>query len=306
MDLVTFGEAMVRLSAPPAQRLEQARNFDVYAGGSELNVAVLAARLGVQSRWVSRLPDNPLGRMVAARAAEQGVDAQIDWTPDGRVGLYFLESGAAVHITSVVYDRAGSAFSRIEPGSVDWASAFAGTRWYHVSGITPALSDGAAQVTAESLLAAKKAGLTVSYDVNYRAKLWSAGQARAVQEPLLEHVDVLVVTEEDARLVFGADSPESLAQRFNLSAVAMTLRDNPCSAIVFADGSRHVTPRLTVHTVDRIGAGDAFTGGLIVSRLEQRGWDEAVRFATATAGLKHTILGDFCLIKRSDVEQLLR
>ena len=306
MDLVTFGEAMVRLSAPAEQRLDEARSFDAYAGGSELNVAVLAARLGVTSRWVSRLPDNPLGRMIATRAAEQGVDAQVDWTSEGRVGLYFLESGASVHITSVVYDRAGSAFSRIEPGSIDWASMLAGARWYHVSGITPALSDGAAQVTRESLVAAKKAGLTVSYDVNYRGKLWSDGKARAVQEPLLEHVDVLVVTQEDARLVFGADSPESLAERFNLSAVAMTLRDNPCSAIVLADGHRHTAPRHPVRTIDRIGAGDAFTGGLIVSRLDQRGWDETVRFATATAGLKHTIPGDFCLINRSDVERLLQ
>ena len=306
MDLVTFGEAMVRLSAPAEQRLEQARSFDVYAGGSELNVAVLASRLGLKSRWVSRLPDNPLGRMIAACATEQGVDAEVEWTPDGRVGLYFLESGAAVHISSVVYDRAGSAFSRIEPGSVDWASVLAGARWYHVSGITPALSDGAAQVTRESLVAARTAGLTVSYDLNYRAKLWSAEKARAVQEPLLEHVDVLVVTEQDAREVLGADSAESLAQRFDLSAVAMTLRDNPCSAIVWTEGDRHSAPRHVVQTVDRIGAGDAFTGGLIVSRLEGRGWDEAVRFATATAGLKHTIPGDFCLINRADVEKLLR
>ena len=306
MDLVTFGEAMVRLSAPAEQRLEQTRSFDAYPGGSELNVAVLAARLGVKSRWVSRLPDNPLGRMIAIRAAEQGVDAQVEWTREGRVGLYFLESGGAVHISSVLYDRAGSAFSRIDPGSVDWASALAGARWYHVSGITPALSDGAARATAESLVAAKKAGLTVSYDLNYRAKLWTADRARAVQEPLLEHVDVLVIAQEDARLVFGADSPELLAKRFKLSAVAMTLRDNPCSAIVLAEGERHLAPRHEVHTVDRIGAGDAFTGGLIVSRLEQRGWDEAVRFATATAGLKHTIPGDFCLISRADVERLLR
>lgn len=299
MDLVTFGEAMLRLSM-------RARSFDAYVGGSELNVAVLAARLGVPARWVSRLPDNALGRMIAARAGEQGVDAQVEWTTDGRVGLYFLESGAAVHINSVLYDRAGSAFSQIPAGSVDWSSLFSGARWYHVSGITPALSDGAAKVTAESLAAAKKAGLTVSYDLNYRGKLWSPDQARAAQEPLFEHVDVLVVTEEDARVVLGDQSPESLAQRFTLNAVAMTLRDNPCSAIIWADGARHTAPRHAVDTVDRIGAGDAFTGGLIVSRLENQGWDQAVRFATATAALKHTIPGDFCLINRTDVNQLLR
>lgn len=297
MDLVTFGEAMVRLDLAPSLKAG--------VGGSELNVAVLAARLGITSCWVSRLPDNALGHMIESRAREQGVEPRVEWTGDGRVGLYFVETRGA-HISSVLYDRAGSAISKIEPGDVDWSSQLAGARWYHVSGITPALSDGAAKVTAESLVAAKQAGLTVSYDLNYRAKLWTAEKARSVQEPLLEHVDVLVIAQEDARLVFGSDSPEALAKRFDLSAVAMTLRDNPCSAIVLAEGERHLAPRHEVHTVDRIGAGDAFTGGLIVSRLEQRSWDEAVRFATATAGLKHTIPGDFCLISRGDVDRLLR
>lgn len=310
MDLVTFGEAMVRLTPPGGafQRLEQAHSFDVYVGGAELNVAALAARLGVKSRWVSRLPDNALGRMIGARALEQGVDVHIEWAAESRAGLYFAELGAAPRASNVLYDRAGSAISRIAAGSVDWGSVFAGARWYHVSGITPALSDGAAQVTAESLAAAKRAGLTVSYDLNYRSKLWSAKQARAVQEPLMEHVDVLITTEEDARLVFGsgAESAESLAKRFDLSAVAVTLRDDPHAAIAFADGKIHTAPRQEVQVVDRFGAGDAFSGGLIVSRLENRGWDEAVRFATATSALKLTIPGDFCLVTRNEVDQLLR
>jgi 2-dehydro-3-deoxygluconokinase len=329
MDLVTFGEAMVRLTPPAFQRLEQAHSFDAYVGGGELNVAVAAARLGVASRWVSRLPDNPLGRMIANRAREQGVDAHVEWTTDDRAGLYFAELGAAPRASSVLYDRAASAISRVTPGSVDWASAFDGARWYHVSGITPALSDNAAKVTAESLAAAKKAGLTVSYDLNYRSKLWTARQARAVQEPLMEHVDVLITTEEDARVVFGfgAESKDdyahvdaeslavvarSLEKRFDLSAVAITLRENPrvllntWSAIVVADGKVHSAPRYEVEVVDRIGAGDAFSGGLIVSRLENSGWDEAVRFATATSALKHSIPGDFCLVTRGEVEQLLR
>jgi len=309
MDLVTFGEAMVRLTPPGGafQRLEQAHSFDVYVGGAELNVAALAARLGVKSRWVSRLPDNALGRMIGARAREQGVDVHVEWTAETRAGLYFAELGAAPRASSVLYDRAGSAISRIAAGSVDWGSVFAGARWYHVSGITPALSDGAAQVTAESLAAAKRAGLTVSYDLNYRSKLWSAEQARAVQEPLMEHVDVLITTEEDARQVFGsgAESAESLAKRFDLSAVAVTLRDDPHAAIAFADGKIHTAPRQEVQVVDRFGAGDAFSGGLIVSRLENRGWDEAVRFAAATAALKHTIPGDFCLVSRNEVEELV-
>jgi 2-dehydro-3-deoxygluconokinase len=305
MDLITFGEAMVRFSPPASQQLEQASTFTATVGGSELNVAVLAARLGVASRWVSRLPDNALGRLIDARTREQGVDPHVEWTADGRVGLYFVEIGGA-RISSVLYDRASSAFSRVTPGTIEWASVFAGARWYHVSGITPALSDGAAKVTAESLIAAKRAGLTVSYDLNYRAKLWSAKQACAAQEPLMEYVDVLIAGQEDARVIFGAESAESLAKRFEIGAVAITLRDNPCSATVAADRKVYSAPRVEVTTLDPIGAGDAFVGGLIVSRLEGRGWDEAVRFATATAALKHTIPGDFCLVTRSDVEQLLR
>ena len=305
MDLVTFGEAMVRFSPPASQRLEQASTLEATVGGSELNVAVLAARLGVTSRWVSRLPDNALGHMIDAQAREHGVDARVEWSADGRVGLYFVEIGGA-RVSSVLYDRAGSAISHTAPGSIDWSSVFAGARWYHISGITPALSESAAQVTAESLAAAKKAGLTVSYDLNYRAKLWGAKQARTVQEPLMEYVDVLIASEEDARVVFGAESAASLAKRFDIGAVAITLRDNPRSATVAAEGEIYSAPRFEVRSLDPIGAGDAFTGGLIVSRLEHRGWDEAVRFATATAALKHTIPGDFCLVTRNEVEQLLR
>jgi 2-dehydro-3-deoxygluconokinase len=329
MDLVTFGEAMVRLTPPDFQRLEQARSFDAYVGGGELNVAVAAARLGVASRWVSRLPENALGRMIANAARQQGVDAQIEWSSDDRAGLYFAELGAAPRASSVLYDRAASAVSRIAPGSVDWQSAFDGARWFHVSGITPALSESAAKVTTESLLAAKKAGLMVSYDLNYRSKLWSAEKARAVQEPLMEHVDVLITTEEDTRVVFGigaeakgsyeqvdaesyAHVARALEKKFKLRAVAITLRENPrvllnsWSAIVAADNKIHRAPRYEVEVVDRIGAGDAFSAGLIVSRLESNGWEESVRFATAVSALKHSMPGDFCLVTRGEVDRLLQ
>jgi 2-dehydro-3-deoxygluconokinase len=330
MDLVTFGEAMVRLTPPAFQRLEQAHSFDAYVGGGELNVAVAAARLGVASRWVSRLPENALGRMIANAARQQGVEAHIEWTADDRAGLYFAELGAAPRPSRVLYDRAGSAISRVRPGSIDWPSVFDGARWFHVSGITPALSESAAKVTAESLIAAKSAGLTVSYDLNYRSKLWSGEKARAVQEPFMENVDVLITTEEDTRVVFGIGDAEAkdhyakmeaeyytqvalaLAKRFEFRAVAVTLRENPrvllntWSAIVAADGKIHRAPRYEVEVVDRIGAGDAFSAGLIVSRLENQSWDDAVKFATATSALKHSIPGDFCLVTRGEVEQLLR
>jgi 2-dehydro-3-deoxygluconokinase len=326
MDLVTFGEAMVRLTPPDFQRLEQARSFDAYVGGGELNVAVAGARLGVSTRWVSRLPENPIGHMIANRAREQGVNPHIDWTNDDRAGLYFAELGAAPRASSVLYDRAASAMSRVKPGTIDWPAVLSGARWLHVSGITPALSESAAKVTAEALIAAKNAHLTVSYDLNYRSKLWTPKQARSVQEPLMEHVDVLITTEEDTRVVFGmtaADTkkPEAepyeqiardLQKKFSFSAVAVTLRENPLvlrntwSAIVAAESNTYRAPRYEVEIVDRIGAGDAFSAGLIVSRLENHGWDDAVRFATAVSALKHSIPGDFCLVTRAEVDQLLR
>jgi 2-dehydro-3-deoxygluconokinase len=228
----------------------------------------------------------------------------------------------------VVSDSAASAISRVQPGSIDWDAAFRGAKWYHVSGITPALSESAARVTAESLAAAKQVGLTVSYDLNYRSKLWTPEKARAVQEPLMQHVDVLITTEEDARVVFGvgaqsrddyahvdadafAQVGRELAKRFDCDAVAITLRENPrvllnsWSGLVVVDGKTHTAPKYEVEVVDRIGAGDAFSGGLIVARLEGRDWGAAVRFATATSALKHSIPGDFCLVTRSEVEQLM-
>jgi 2-dehydro-3-deoxygluconokinase len=329
--LVTLGEAMVRLTPPAFRRLEQAQSLDVHVGGAELNVAVGAARLGLASRWVSRLPENSLGRMMANRAREHGVDvSRVEWAKDGRAGLYFAELGAAPRPSSVLYDRAGSAMSGAAPGTFDWSSIFEGARWFHVSGITPALSDSAAEVTAEALAAAKAAGLTVSYDLNYRSKLWSTDRARAVQEPLMRFVDVLITTEEDTSLVFGvhggprggpaasvdsatfAPVARSLADRFGFSAVAITLRENPSvwlntwSAFVLAGSQQYDAPRYQVEIVDRIGAGDAFSAGLIFGRLVVGGWDAAVAYGTALSALKHSIPGDLSLSTREDVEQVLK
>ncbi|MEX2153445.1 MAG: sugar kinase [Gemmatimonadaceae bacterium] len=308
MDLVTFGEGLVRLSG-----LGDARRLDAHVGGAELNVAVAAARLGTAARWISRLPDNALGRFIEGSARVHGVEARVEWTADGRVGLYFLEQGSAPRQSSVVYDRAGSSFSQIAPGTVDWLSLLRGARWFHVSGITPALSESAAAVTDEALKAAKAAGLTVSYDVNYRVKLWNASRARAVQEALMRYVDLLVVSEEDARTVFDArgesadDLARALAKRFAVDAVAVTVRDSVdgIGAVVVASGATYAGPRHNVEVVERVGTGDAFTAGLIVRRLENRGWEEAVRFATSIAALKLTMPGDFFVGQRSDVEGLL-
>jgi len=323
---------MVRLSPSAGRRLEQAQGLDVFAGGAELNVAVGASRLGLPARWISRLPDNPLGRLIAAHAREQGVDVtHVEWSADGRAGLYFAESGAAPRPSSVLYDRAGSAISAIQPGTIDWPRVFQGATWFHTSGITPALSQSAALVTSEALAAAKAAGLTVSYDLNYRSKLWTADRARIVQEPFMRMVDVLITTEEDARVVLGmrgadpggADASvdgasfervaRSLQERYGFSAVAITLRENPrvwlntWSAFVLAGGKRHDGPKYEVEIVDRIGAGDAFAAGLIFSAMTFGGdWNAAVRYGTAFSALKHGIPGDFCLSNRDEVEQVLK
>ena len=185
-------------------------------GGGELNVAVGVARLGLTSAWVSRLPQNSLGRLAQNRARQAGVDtSHLVWTSDAesRMGLYFLEFGAAPRPSAVLYDRRNSAISAIRPGEVDWKRVMEGARWFHASGITPALSDSAAAVTREALQAAKQAGLTVSYDLNYRGKLWTPDKAQAVQEPLMEYVDVLITTEEDTNVVFKIDAEDKTGQK---------------------------------------------------------------------------------------------
>src|SRR5438045_4033856 len=185
-EVITFGEAMLRLAPPNFQRLEQTATLDVQVGGGELNVAVGAPRLGLTSAWVSRLPKNALGRLAAGRVRQAGVDASaIIWADDGRMGLYFVEFGAAPRPSSVLYDRSDSSLSRIQPAEVDWKKVFTTARWFHTSGITPALSEGAAKVTRQALEAARAAGVTVSYDLNYRSKLWTPDRAQAVQEPLM-------------------------------------------------------------------------------------------------------------------------
>ncbi len=331
-EVITFGEAMLRLSPPHFQRLEQTTTLDVQVGGGELNVAVGVSRLGLRAAWVTRLPDNPLGRMVRNKAREQGVDTgHLVWTKGGRVGLYFAEFGASPRASSVLYDRAGSAISQVQPGEVDWAVAFNGGRWFHTSGITPALSASAAAVTREALETAKKAGLLVSYDLNFRSKLWTAEQARRCQEPMMELVDVLITTEEDTRVVFGITAQgqkgeqftsvsadpykevaQKLAERFRFKAVAITLRENPSvwkntwTAIAYADGRFYEDRKYELEIVDRVGGGDAFSAGFIYGYLTAGSYDMAVRYGTAFSALKHTNPGDLNWATLAEAESLMK
>ena len=232
-DVITFGETMIRLAPPNYLRLEQTPLLEVNVGGAEWNVAADLSRLGISVGWVSRLTDNPLGRMIRNKAREQGVDtSHIVWTKGDRVGIYFVEFGATPRPSSVLYDRKISAISQIKPGEVNWEEVLSGAKWFHTSGITPALSPGAAQVTADALKAAKKAGCKVSYDLNYRARLWTEEEARKCQGPLMEYVDVLISTEEDTRKVLGITAEnyrevaKKLAETFNFEVVCITLRED--------------------------------------------------------------------------------
>lgn len=317
-EIVTFGEAMIRLSPPSFRRLEQAQSLDLQVGGAELNTAVALARIGRSSAWVSRLTDNPLGRLIAKRAREAGVDSShVLFTKDNRVGLYFLEFGAAPRASSVLYDRKDAAIAHIKPGMISWDNAFAGARWFHVTGITPALSATAAEATREALQAARAAGLRTSIDLNYRNKLWSPAEAGRWMREFMQLCDVLITTEEDVDKVFGiqAANDEAVARKlteeFPVKVVAITLRDNPLvwrntwTAIAYSAGQLYKTRSYEVEIVDRLGAGDSFAAGLIHGLLDndlQKGLD----FGVALSAIKHSIPGDFAWVTRDEVEALLK
>ena len=317
-EVITFGEAMIRLSPPNFQRLEQAHTLDVYIGGAELNVAVALSRLGRKASYVTRLTNNPLGRMIANRARELDVATDhIVWTSGDRVGVYFLEFGAAPRSSSVVYDRADSAISRIEPGMVDWKKVFAGAKAYHTSGITPALSPSAAETTRESMKAAGEAGVKVSVDLNYRAKLWSEADANRWMTQFMQYTNYLITTEEDTKRVFGIEGSSyeavaaQLAKKFNLDAVAITLRENPrvwinsWTAIAYVDGEILRTHTYEVEIVDRLGAGDSFAAGFLHGVLDGD-WQKGVDYGVALSALKHTFPGDLNWSTLAEVEALVQ
>ncbi|MBB15678.1 2-dehydro-3-deoxygluconokinase [Candidatus Poribacteria bacterium] len=324
-DLVTFGEAMVRLASPDFMRLENASTLLATAGGAELNVAVNSANIGLKTAWVSRLVDNWSGRFIRNKARESGVDtSHIIWSDfDGvgheRNGFYHLELGAGPRASSVTYDRGYTAISNIQPGELDWTSIFDGAKWFHLSGITPALSETAAAVSKEALEIARKLGLETSYDLNFRSKLWSPEEAQAVNQDLVKFVTVLIGNEEDFEksLGFKAEGttedfaeldPESykevvfrVADTYpNVKKIGTTLRDaktgwlNDWRTLLF-DGQQFYLSQIykDLELVDRVGGGDSFSSGLIYSLLREKSAQEAVDFAGAYSALAHTFPGDF-------------
>ena len=317
-DLVAFGEAMIRLSPPDFKRLEQTTTLELNIGGTELNVAVGVSRLGLKSAWVSRLPDNPLGRMIANKARELGVDVSpVIWEKEGRAGLYFLEFGATPRPTAVVYDRADSSFSNIQPGEVDWEEIFKSTKCLHLTGITPAVSKSSAAATLEALQKAKAAGCKVSLDLNYRAKLWSPEDANKTLVPMLEFVDILITTKGDTNTILGieADNDQVLAKRlldqYPIEMVAVSYREGDTvwqcrfSAIAATREKIYSTGTYNIDIVDQVGRGDSFAAGFLYGVIGENDLQTGLDYGVAFAALKHSFPGDFNWCTKEEVEALL-
>jgi 2-dehydro-3-deoxygluconokinase len=332
--VVTFGEIMMRLSPPGNLRFTQARSFDVIYGGGESNVAVSLANFGIEVDYVTRLPKNDLGEACLQFLRQYAVGTGHIVRGGDRLGIYFLEHGAVQRGSKVVYDRSGSSLATIQPGMLDWDSIFDGAGWFHWTGITPAVSEGAAQVCLEAVRAARARGLIISTDLNYRAKLWKWGRpASEVMAELVDLCDVAIGNEEDAAKVFGIHAPgtditsgkleaekysfvcQELAGRFpRLQTIAITLRSsisashNNWGAVLWHAGKLFFGPTYEItHIVDRVGGGDSFVAGLIFGLLTyQDDRQQALNFAISASALKHTIFGDFNLASVAEVEKLMR
>jgi 2-dehydro-3-deoxygluconokinase len=330
--IVTFGEIMLRLSPPGFQRFVQARSLDVIYGGGEANVAASLANYGLPVEYVTRLPANDIGDACLNFLRQYGIGTRYVVRGGDRLGIYFLEMGSAQRGSKVIYDRAGSAIATIRPGMIDWCAVFADADWFHWTGITPAISQGAAETCLEAVQTAKEMGLTVSCDLNYRKKLWKWGRtAGEVMPELVALCDAAVGNEEDADKVLGIKTAQAdvmrgeveaeayfyvcneLAKRFsNLHTIAITLRGslsasrNTWSAILWRQGKLFTAPRYDViPIVDRVGAGDSFCGGLIYGLRAYDDVQQALNFAVAASCLKHTVPGDFNLVSVAEVEKLM-
>jgi 2-dehydro-3-deoxygluconokinase len=328
--VVTFGEIMLRLSPPGFERFFQSPTLSATFGGGEANVAASLAQFGLTSRYVTRLPAHAIGESALRALRAEGIDTRFVLRGGDRVGIYFAETGASQRASTVIYDRAHSSISEIDPGAVPWDDVMRDAAWFHVTGITPALGPQAAEATKAAIAAAKRAGARVSVDLNYRKKLWSQAQAQATMRPMMRDVDLVVANEEDLQAVLGvpvagADvssgvldtagyraAAERVAREFGPSLIAVTLReslsasDNGWSAVLYdaKTTTLHQSQRYVVRLVDRIGGGDSFAAGLIYAILTGRPLDAALRFAVAASAIKQTIPGDFNHATVAEVDAL--
>lgn len=334
MKIITFGEIMLRLATPGHQRFTQADSYCASFGGGEANVAVSLANFGMNAEFVTRLPLNDIGEAAVRELRRHNVGTSHIIRGGSRVGIYFLETGSVARPSKVIYDRAHSSIAEIEAGMIDWENVLEGAGWFHWTGITPAISEGAAEECLTAISTARKKGITVSCDLNYRKNLWKWGKkAGEVMPGLVSGCDIILGNEEDAEKVFGikpgsadvmggrveASDYESVCRQLmlrfpNAKKVIITLRGsinadhNTWSGVLFDGTTLYEAPVYQItHIVDRVGGGDSFMGGLIYGLNAYQGDDrKALHFAVAASCLKHTIHGDFNLVSVAEVEQLMK
>lgn len=305
-ELVTFGETMLRLSPPRGQRLSRVDRLDVHVGGAESNVAVAAAALGAETTWLSALPDTDLGERIVRALRAENVDTRVAWTDTGRVGTYYLERGGAPRGDSVLYDRTGTPIRDVTPEDLP-TEPVRSADFVFTSGITPALSARAAETTATLLDTAQESGATTAFDLNYRSKLWDAAEARGTLTDLFSAVDVLFVAERDARTVLDCDgdgetAARTLADRHGFETVVLTRGE--AGALAVGDTVVEQSA-FDADTVDAVGSGDAFVGGVIAALLEGERLGDALAFGTAAAALKRTVDGDMAQFDSADVAAVI-
>ena len=330
--VVTMGEIMLRLSTPNNEKFIQADEFDVCYGGGEANVAVSLANYGHDAEFVTKVPENPIGECAVAALRKHNVCTKNIARGGERLGIYFLETGASMRASNVVYDRAHSSISTATAADFDFDAIFEGADWFHFTGITPAVSDAAAELTEIALKAAKKHGVKVSVDLNFRKKLWSSEKAQKVMTNLMQYVDVCIGNEEDAEKVLGFKPGktdvtsgelelagyksifEQMTEKFGFKYVVSSLRvsnsasDNGWSACAYCGETKdfyHSKEYRIAPIVDRVGGGDSFAGGFICGLLDGKDFKQALEFGVAASALKHTIPGDTNIVTRAEVDALV-
>ncbi len=328
--VVTLGEIMLRLSTPRYERFVQAESFDVVYGGGEANVAVSLANYGLDAYFVSKLPKNHIGQAAVNHLRRFGVNTDYIARGGDRVGIYYLESGASMRPSKVIYDRTNSSIAEADMSDFNFDEIFKDAEWFHFSGITPALSEKAAILTEEALKAAKKHNVTVSVDLNYRKKLWTPEKAQEVMTNLMQYVDICIGNEEDAELTLGFKPGDTdvttgelelegyksifkqMIEKFNFKYVVSSLResysasDNGWSACIYDGNEFYRSRKYDIRIVDRVGGGDSFASGLIYGLITGKNFKDALEFGVAASALKHTIHGDFNMVTINEVENLLK
>jgi len=329
MKFVCFGEIMGRINPLGYQRFVQADTYEISYGGGEANVAVSLANYGKDASFVTKVPDNDISKSALRGLKAHDVDVSDVVFGGDRLGLYFVEKGASQRPSKVIYDRKYSSISMAEKGDFDWKKILDGACWFHFTGITPALSDNAAEICLDALKTAKEMGVKVSCDLNFRKNLWTSEKAGKVMGELMPYVDVAIANEEDCEKVFGIKAEntditggslshegykqvaKTLSEKFDIPTVAITLRgsisanDNNWAAMLYKDGEYYFSKNYLIHIVDRVGGGDSFGGGLIYALTEGYSNQDVIEFAVAASALKHTIEHDFNEVTVAEVKTLM-